>query len=484
MHTQRIELAPEMTVEIVECAGDLSIRGTEEATLVVEVSKEKDISFEQGAGKVTLRLGGDARLRVLQAIPLTLRQLGKDLKVRGLNGPLDIGEVEGDVIVGEAGDVRLSNVRGDIVVGRAGTVRSQGYLDDDVVLRRVEAVELVEVGGDLTVSGATSLSLDRVDGDVHASVIAGEVRLKEVRGDVSLRDVAGAVEMGRVGGDLDGRDLCGDVVVTRVDGDITLSTALQADRRYRMTGRHDIRVRFPEGTAARFDIQARRWTVPSGDAVHEETPEEGRAVVQLGQGGPEVLLVTDGDVFLGPAGDDWERCCDDFGRQMGDWGERFGRQMEQWGEELRGRLEGVEWERVGKEIEEATGRIAHLVESRLEEIDVDEISRRAQATAAELGDRVRDVDWERIGRKVERATRHGMHRVQAGLQRLQERLRRQEATGVVPPPPPVSPVAVEVHFDDAPPADSLDEERLAVLQMVEEGRLTADEAAALLDALE
>ncbi|MGB9723358.1 MAG: SHOCT-like domain-containing protein [Chloroflexia bacterium] len=486
MFTRQIELDEGTAVEI-EGEGDLSVLGVSERFLRLETGSEEDVEVQQEAGRVRLHLHDDARLLLWQEAPLTLRRLRGDFRGRGLQAPLEAEEVQGDLSLSDLGEVRLGRVEGDVSIHQAGDVRGRDVLSGDLNLQRAGAVELSEVEGDVALYGAASLSLERAGDDVSAGEVSGDVRLKEVHGDVLLRDIGGAAEIGRAEGDLTARHVRGDLLAGRVDGDIVLDTSFQEGHTYRLVSRGDIVVRCPEGTAARFLIQASSWVVPPSDVSRVERREEGRAAVQLGQGGPDVYLTADGEVVLGPAGD-WERSVHDFSRRMEEWGRRFGRQMEEWGERLREQLQQADWERIGREVEEATARIAQLVETRLQELDLDELSRRAGETAAQAEERVRQVDWERIAQKIEQATRQGMERVQAGLQRLQERLRRSAGVEPPAPPPPPPPPPPAPETPPPPPPEAapapLDEERMAILRLVEEGRLTADEAAALLDALE
>lgn len=477
MFTRQIELGESVSVEI-EGEGDLHILGNDERLLRLETEREEDVEVRQEAGRVLLHLHDDARLLLWQEAPLVLHRLQGDVRGRNLKAPLEADDVEGDLSLSDVGEVHLGLVEGDVSISQAGAVHGRSTLSGDLSLRRAGTVDLAEVEGDVALHDAASLSLERAGDDLSAGGVAGDVRLKEVEGDVTLRDIGGAVELGRVEGDLTVHNVRGDLLVGRVDGDIVLDTPLREGCTYRLVSRGDIVVRCPEGTAARFLIQAPSWVVPPSEVYRVERQEGGRVAVQLGQGGPDVHLSADGEVVLGPAGD-WERSVHDFSRRMEEWGRRFGRQMEEWGEELQERLQRADWERLGREIEEATARVARLVETRLRELDLDELSRRAEETAAQAEERVPQVDWERIAQKIEQATRQGMERVQAGLQRLQERLRRRAETAAPPPPPPPPPSPAK-EAASAP----LDEERMAVLRLVEEGRLTADEAAALLDALE
>lgn len=529
----KFDLEENMVLQVLGGSGDLVIHGSEQPGIKLQ-AEEDHFSLQEEEGHMVLRLQGDAQLHLPQSTILSVRELDGDLHVRGLSGRLETIQADGDVLLEQVGPVYLSNVDGDVVVTRAGPVRAEGYLDDDVVLRQVQQVELEEVGGDLVVRGAASLSADRAGDDVKAEEIAGPLRLQEVRGDVVLRDVAGAVEIGRVRGDLTGRNLHGDVLITRVDGDIMLNTAFYEGRVYRLAGRRKIVARLSEESPARFIIQAPHWEYPP-ENLQVESEQEGRIVLCLGENGPDVHLAASGEVVLSLGAEAWERTVEDLGQRMEQWGAEFGQRMERWGEQMRRQMEQVDWEQVGQEIEKATARVSRLVETRLGEIDVDRLAERANTAAEQVEVKVGEVDWERISEQVDRAVQEGMRQAHIGLEKLQERLRKREERGerlqekaaeraeraqerverlrekateraqeragghvrpqppAAPPTPPAPPAAapappaaapVEQPAVTQPLGEDLSEEQMAVLRLVEEGRLTAEEAGALLDALE
>jgi hypothetical protein len=482
MHKHRIELKEGVSLVVISGEGSLTIRGHEEPILLIEVPEETDPAIEQGGGRVILRLEQDAHLWIWREMPLIVRELAGDLTVRELEAALEISEVKGDVNLRQVGDSRLGQVEGDVIVTEGGAVQAEGFLKDDVVLRGVGAVELDEVGADLVVRGAASLGVNHVRDDLVAHSIGGAVRLTEARGDVSLRGVDGAVEIARVQGDFSGRALHGDVRVTRVDGDTLLHVAFQEGRQYRLAGEREIAVRFPEETGARFVIEASSWVHPPVEGYQVESEEEGRAVIVVGKGGPDVYLTTDGEVVLGRRTVHWEQNLHEVGQRMEAWADEFGNRMQRWGDEVRRR---VDWERIGQEVEQAVSNVGRLVETRLQEIE-DRWDVRGPVDAEETEEEVRrSVDWERIGRKVEDAARRSVSKVRTNLQRLQERL-RQKAERVEVEGERATRVDIEITEEPLPAqtTDSLDEERLAVLRMVEEGRLTSKEASALLEALE
>jgi len=86
---------------------------------------------------------------------------------------------------------------------------------------------------------------------------------------------------------------------------------------------------------------------------------------------------------------------------------------------------------------------------------------------------------ERINRRVQEATKRATMRAEAAARRVEERVHQQHARRFsfnwtpghpVPPVPPVEPVS--------------DEERMTILRMLQEKKITAEEAEKLLSALE
>lgn len=74
--------------------------------------------------------------------------------------------------------------------------------------------------GELTVPAQTQLTVDRVSGDAAVEGLVGTLVIQSVGGDVSLKLVA-AVNIQTVGGDLALTQVAGDVRINRVGGDLT-----------------------------------------------------------------------------------------------------------------------------------------------------------------------------------------------------------------------------------------------------------------------
>jgi len=127
--------------------------------------------------------------------------------------------------VGPRPRVRISSVDGDLrVTGRAGTrleaqAGSRGGL---IVQSRGDVVEVTSRTGCLVFLPEDSqLEIGRVNGDVRLADLSGRISVERVGGDLVLRKV-GTTQVGEVAGGLVARRLTGDLLLRRGGGDALL----------------------------------------------------------------------------------------------------------------------------------------------------------------------------------------------------------------------------------------------------------------------
>ena len=156
--------------------------------------------------------------------------------------------------------------------------------------------------------------------------------------------------------------------------------------------------------------------------------------------------------------------------------------------------------------------ISRQIEASLQSIDLEAIGRHVSeemdAALSRLQVKLESVDWERIGvqsqqaveramgqmrlnmdRMVEKAARH-QERLERRLEREQRRVERKHWRAAGPersaPVDATDRPATEDDEEDGSvqPGPDLDEERLSILRMVEQGQIAPEEAEMLLDALQ
>ncbi len=306
------------------------------------------------------------------------------------------------------------------------------------------AIELVSGDAELRDVGPTTLH--QVSGDLQVRHVKGELRIQSVGGDVRLRQASGMAVLESVQGDLAARDLEGGATVKSVNGDVSLSTLLAEGASYRFEARGDISAKVEVGSGgARLTLE--------GCCVHCRLPLEfterssRRMVGMLGEGKAELILRAQGDLAISERGESWGPAVEmEFESAMESWAQQFEAQMAD----------------MQRKLEE---RLAHIPF-----VDSEHLSRRAQE-AAERARRQAERAAERARARAERAHVHAERMGRKhGPRTFGFQMSWEPSSAPKPSQSPAEPVS--------------DAERMAILKMVAEKKITAEDAQKLLAALE
>jgi hypothetical protein len=150
---------------------DLEVRG-ESGTTPVEV-RRTGATVLVGAEGPRRRRSVDAAISLPSWVELEVRGAMLDLSVTGIDGPIRVENVGGDVTVRDAdGAVDVRSIRGEILVTDArGGVRASSQTDDVTLVRVSGPVEVHSGDGDINLQAIESASLraETLDGDVTFS---------------------------------------------------------------------------------------------------------------------------------------------------------------------------------------------------------------------------------------------------------------------------------------------------------------------------
>jgi SHOCT-like domain len=281
----------------------------------------------------------------------------------------------------------------------------------------------------LNVPQQASLHIQKVDGDMSVRSLTGTLDVDTVKGDVSLREV-GQVVIGTVESDFSLRGANGDVIAKSIGGDASLRevngsltlNSVSDDLAVRGVG-GNLSVNVDEDVVVHLDPRpGQEYSVLAGDDI----------LVVLGDGAAKINLNAGGDLLVSSSMQAAESA-DEFGSFAGmmfDWGN--------WGREM-----GQKWGEFGREM---GGRV----------------SKRAQ-DAAERAARKAEAAGRRMERQMER--QFGRHAGPRGA-----RFSWSWDSSQNPATPKADPVS--------------DEERMTILRMLAEKKITSEEAEKLLSALE
>jgi hypothetical protein len=182
-------------------------------------------------------------------------------------------------------DVEIQSVKGDAVIK---SISSDLQIDS--------------VNGDLTISDLGGAKVSSVNGDLIAKRIQGDLQVDNTGGDALVNDVNGQVGMHHVGNDILVEKVAGGIV-SNAGGDGTVEFSPVPWQAYQFKVGGDLSVSLPEDCNADLSIQsnANDITIMLGDVDINSRQEE--LIQQLGEGGPSIVLSAGGKVFL--SGDDY-----------------------------------------------------------------------------------------------------------------------------------------------------------------------------------
>ncbi|MGB9776759.1 MAG: SHOCT-like domain-containing protein [Anaerolineae bacterium] len=395
-------------------------------TQTVETTLSPPIVVEECLGDLSVQGADEPRLT------LFLRNGGDALSLRREGETVFLTlRADAQLVCPRAARLTLATVRGDLRVREVSGPLTIGAVSGDGLLRQVGPLTLGEIYGDLSLQA-----------------VSGEVRIREVFGDAWMRDVDGSLSVRAVRGDLRAAGLRGGAAVENVGADLRLRPPYVPGAVYGFGVGSAARILVPPDASIRFVLRAGgrvRSTVPGlslteAGGVMTGTLGNGEARIEVTAGGHIILLPETGE-----------------GAEWGVW------------------VAGME--EIGAVVEARVAEAMALLEARLEEtlrsVDSEEIRRRVERAA----ERARQAA-ERYAREAGEAARREAEREAERARREAERARMQaeraerrwqRASGRRPEPSRSSVAAAEI---------------LRVLRLVEEGKITPEQAADLIAALE
>jgi hypothetical protein len=425
MYQKRITTSESPRVEVTACQGDLVVATWDNTEVLIEVDSEEVLTVEEREGAVALATNGDCSLTIPAGASLIVVQAQGNLSVQGVGGTVEVATLQGDAqLQGGAASVSLSTVQGDLTVERWTAAVNAGTVQGDARVRQVNGpVDFGTVGGDLL-----------------AEEITGPLSARSVAGDAYLRKLNGMLYLSDVGVDLVGRAWTAGADVAQVGGDVSLKTVFTGPFTYEIQARGNVVARALPGSNATFTLQATKGRVMTKGPTGEMT-EEGQWQAVTGDGEAQVTLTSTqhGNVVfksVDERNEDQERAAFAFAADFGKIGAE-----------------------AGVAAQELASRIQQHVAEKLAKIDFEAIARRE----AEKARRQAEREAAKARRKAERAQKKAQKKVMWHLEWDAGRGSRRTARR--------SQVASE-------------EERLAVLKMLAEGKISTQEAETLLQALE
>jgi DUF4097 and DUF4098 domain-containing protein YvlB len=424
MYTQTIPITSEKQIEII-ANRDLELRGWEKTEISISVLRESDVQIKPGEEKLSIEANSDIEIWVPEGLIIAVPKVKGDAEIADLSGSLTIGGIDGDLDLNRTGETRVDAVGGDVDAKRVASLEVTALGGDCSVERIAGAVKVTNVGGDLEAEELESLQLINIGGDCSVRSISGEFSVANVGGDLHGEDLSATISAVTVGGDLNLRIKSGGVKAM-VGGDLRIRFDELSEESVSLRAGGDVSLHLPPQASAKMHITSGGGDIMMRVGGWNERVEMFVFDFSLGEGKTPVQITAGGDVMVSDGDMEARKNPNTF------------------------EFSGVK-------------------------VDVDAISQTVQDAV------------EKASRQAEIASREVEQRIQAAMRRVEAKGRKHgirvnfDSAPVTPPAtPPVQPAAP---VQPAPGRVS-DDERKLILQMLQDQKITAAEAAHLLDALE
>ncbi len=344
--------------------------------------------------------------------------------------------------------LQIENVAGDACLQAMSGAVNLGPVAGDLSLNDTGAATLGTIAGDASLRNIGSLSAEQISGDFVLRGGRGDCAIAAIGGDASFRDVEGAVTVENIGSDLFLRNARGGVVAT-TGADATLYLEPLPGKEYHITAGDDLLLRLPLDADVELNL-----TAGAPESIHVDFPgleldeESPIQIITLGSGAARMFLMAGDELIVTSKAEKWDSAAD-FGVGMGDTSE--------WG------IPGI------PPIPPIPADLSERINSR-----VQAAMERAQARS------------EAASRRAEVKIAAAMRRAEAKARAAEARAHRPHGRGfegrVV-----IRGAEVFRFSGQKPPERGepvSDEERLTILKMLQEKKISLDEAEKLLAALE
>ncbi len=352
-------------------------------------------------------------------------------------------------------NVRVSRVQGD--------ARFK-LLEDQLTIEHVM--------GHLSLRSVAETQIEQVQGDLDAKHITGNLSVERVFGNTYIREVEGSCNINEVMGNLDLRNVENDIQIT-AQGNARLRLSTLDGSLYRVRASGNLNCRIPDDASAHISLYAGSGDISLQLPNQPRNIQSSRHEFSLAEGLVEIDLSADGNLFLGAqnvvASDE---NLEGMESEIDNLSESFSQQINQ---QIESQIE-TQMEALTRQLNEQMANISNVLgKSWLPPEESQRIMERArldsERATARAQERMRRTQ-EKMEAKLEASRRRAELKAQAALRRQQAANRRGRTFEWTPPSP-------------APAKETVsDEERLLILRMLEQKKITLQEAEELLAALE
>ncbi len=413
------------------------------STQSIPTSMTPEIFIQQVLGNLSVK-GWDQAQVLIQADPNDLTVEKQD------DGVHIICQGDCNIRLPESASIKVGSAHGDAHFKYLQDELNLGVIYGSLTLRSVAETQIDTVHGDF--------SAKELDGGLHARIIYGNAAAREIMGDCVLQDVQGNLDLREIEGQ----------VSTKCGGNARIRLDPLPGKEYHVKADGNLYCHLPQDVSVKLVMNGEADIIKVKSPKSAQVYHQSDLTLELGDSSAEMLLSAGGGLYVSYDEDSSGESDSGEGMYTEDLRQQIAQQVE---EQISSQLQMIneqiermsdQFDRVGMSAEQAN---KILEKARL-------ASERGTARAQE---KLR-LAQEKLERKLEATRRQQERRARATEERSQARSKRSWGMDWPTPPPPPPPPS---------PAEKVtEEERLMILRMLEQKKISLEEAEQLLAALE
>lgn len=336
------------------------------------------------------------------------------------------------------------------------------------------ALNIERIVGSLELRNVKSARVGSIQGNLLAKQLTEDLIVEQVQGNALARDIQGRCALKRVAGNLDLRDT-EDNVEAAAGGNVRVRLCLLVGKEYRIKAGGNLHCEVPEDASLQVDLSsgARRIKILLPD--EKTTLAESSYRLTVGEGETSMALEAGGTILFAAQEMDWTEM-DDIQDELE---ETFSQFSEDFSQQIADQVEA----QIEAQMEILSENLAKLEsmlgKSGMPPEEAERVIQRARQASEKANLRAQER-MRRAQEKLERKLQAAQRKTEIKLKTIERRGRspRRHTWGFEWSSPPSPPAP------GAPGESATDEERLLILRMLEEKKITIQEAEELLAALE
>ena len=239
---------------IVDVSGDLRIKGQDDFEVVAKSDSPEDLALEARDDQIEIRCTSNCNVRVPRAAIVEIHSVQGDAVIKGLDGSLSIGTVNGDL---ELRNVCLTKI---------------GMVNGNLTAKNVD--------GDLTV--------DTAMGDIYARRIQGNFNVTgTISGNLSLTDIGGSAR-------------------ASANGNIILRLDPSPGHEYEFDCTGNLFCRLSSDASVEINVPKAAQVMVDLPGIHASAPVQTPYALTLGEGDAKITLSANGNVVLDTHAPEWD----------------------------------------------------------------------------------------------------------------------------------------------------------------------------------